>query len=349
MFSISFPLIWLVEFWNLFHMSRQEGESKDILIKHLRAELDDLKASNRKMEELNSAAAALEINYKILKEEKEKIETEGHSKANAVSNGLTEAESELELIRDELTSASKVRNELITTLNKLKADLDILEQKEQTAEGKLKEMDSFIEEGEYTKQQLEEDINARRREVAELKNRLDTVEKDQLSLDERISKMRLNKSNQMTLLIDLDGERAQIERIRADRLKDRERLSNQYAVKEDELAESNDKLGSLREKQGLITAEIKRMQIAAKEIEIKCLEEEDVREQISANISTREGQLKEINDHIHRERQLKDKSTSRINDEIEISEKLANDSEKLNTALKRISDTYSRVTNFSKN
>jgi chromosome segregation ATPase len=56
--------------------SKQGGESREILIKHLRAELEELKYSAKKFEELNHAMVTLENNYRILKEEKDKSERE---------------------------------------------------------------------------------------------------------------------------------------------------------------------------------------------------------------------------------------------------------------------------------
>jgi len=48
------------------------GESRDVLIKHLKMELEELKNSSRKFNELYEVLVSLEESYKILKEEKKK-------------------------------------------------------------------------------------------------------------------------------------------------------------------------------------------------------------------------------------------------------------------------------------
>ena len=85
------------------------------------------------------------------------------------------------------------------------------------------------------------------------------------------------------------------------------------------------------------------MQIASKELEIKRLEEEESREGITRSLNDKESRLKEINDSIMREREAKDRAGSSHNDAREVAEKHQHESVRLNDALQRISNTYTKV------
>lgn len=322
---------------------RQDGESKDILIKHLRVELEDLRASSRKMEDLNAASIALENNYKTLKSEKEKMEVEGQTKTVSILEGIREAEQESKKLRTEYLENEKQQIDLVSQMERRQAELDMLEQKEQTFDSKLNDMNRTLEDTVAVKDNASFEIDAKKRELAELRARLQTVEKDQTALDERISKMRLDCNTQKTSMIDLEAERKRLEQQRQDRLNERERLTSQYNANDIQFGQVTSKLSSLEERKCILEAEMKKLQISSKELEIKRLEEENNRESIMKDINHKEGNLKELNDGILAERDLKIRAGSSVNDLREVNEGLYQRGAKLQEALNRVSSTYTQV------
>lgn len=71
--------------------------------------------------------------------------------------------------------------------------------------------------------------------------------------------MRLNRSNQTKVLIDLDGEGKKLDQTRRIRLQERERLTTSYNIKEGELQRVSSNLLTLEERRGLLDSEMKKM------------------------------------------------------------------------------------------
>jgi hypothetical protein len=214
--------------------NKQSGESREILIKHLRAELEELRYSAKKFEELNHAMVTLENNYRILKDEKDKSEKEAQIKSLTIEEGIREGECDMRDLKEEYLEVDKTSNEAYTQLQNLRSELEFLEQKELITGSKLEEMNRIIEDSLIFKDNSSTELDILRKEIAELKANVTAIEKDQLSLDERISKLRQAKTNQKSNLIDLETEEARLINLKEERLRERDRLANNYSMRETE-------------------------------------------------------------------------------------------------------------------
>lgn len=326
--------------------SKQGGESREILIKHLRAELEELKYSAKKFEELNHAMVTLENNYRILKEEKDKSEREAQLKALTIEEGIKEAETDLVELRDEFQEADRISNEAQTQLQNLRSQLEFLEQKEMITGNKLEEMNRVIEDSLIFKDRSEADLDILKKDISELRANVVAIEKDQSSLDERISKLRQAKSSQKGNLIDLETEEQRLLIQREEKLRERDRLSNNFTARETNVRNLSQNLSTLEERSDIVNNEIKKMNIAIKELEIRRLEEEAIGEEISQQINSKEAVLKQLEDQIQSADLSKEKLVNSVNDQKDNLEKNQRDSDKLSTSLKRLMETHTKVLFF---
>ena len=92
------------------------GESRDVLIKHLKMELDELKNSSRKFNELYEVLVSLEESYKILKEEKKRNEEDQKYKSADQLERISEATNEL---RNRKTDFQARNGEVIDIRNRV--------------------------------------------------------------------------------------------------------------------------------------------------------------------------------------------------------------------------------------
>jgi transcription termination factor NusB len=99
----------------------------------------------------------------------------------------------------------------------------------------------------------------------------------------------------------------------------------------------------LEERSDIVNNEIKRMNIALKELEIRRLEEEATTEEISKHINHREADLKLLDDSIKTADLEKERLVNSVNDQKDDLDKNQRDSDKLSSSLKRLMETHTKV------
>ena len=100
------------------------GESRDVLIKHLKMELDELRVSSRKFNELYEVLVNLENSYKILKEEKKRSEDDQKVRTADQLERISEATNELKQKKSEFQSRNTEMIDLRNRIERLRSDVE---------------------------------------------------------------------------------------------------------------------------------------------------------------------------------------------------------------------------------
>lgn len=106
------------------------------------------------------------------------METEAQTKTVSILEGIREAEQEFKRRRQDYLEVERKQNELAAEVSSKQAELDMLEQKEQNFDYRLNTMNQELDGAGVVKDGNVMEVDAKKRELAELRTRLENVEND---------------------------------------------------------------------------------------------------------------------------------------------------------------------------
>jgi hypothetical protein len=111
-------------------LNADHGESRDVLIKHLKMELEELKNSSRKFNELYEVLVSLEESYKILKEEKKRNEDEQKHRTADQLEAMSEATTELRAKKIDFQARNSEATDIRNRVDRLRNEVEHKEHQE---------------------------------------------------------------------------------------------------------------------------------------------------------------------------------------------------------------------------
>ena len=324
-------------------MSYAKSESRSTLIRHLRNELDEVKKSCEKYEELNGSMVALENNLKAMKEEKE-IEThEANLKCNELQANIRECELLLTELKEEHKEGERAGTEAKNHMERINSDIAFMESKETSLIDKLENLSGFLNELQNNHASLRDGNDVVKKELAEMKANLTAIEKEQLNMEEKISKMSLNKKTLITELQDLETKEKRLFQLKTEREIERDNLGVLYSKKAARLDELNKDLSQLEEHDLALDNERKRIRHANEEINQKRIQEETTINDIRAELNSLESKTKQVDDAYRTEETEFIKATDTLNDHKERNINISREVDKLKACLYGMEELCGKV------
>lgn len=146
------------------------GESRDVLIKHLKMELDELRVSSRKFNELYEVLVSLENSYKILKEEKKRSEDDQKSRTADQLERISTATNELRIKKNEFQGINGEAIDLRNRLERLRSDVEHKEHQETVMNEKIAELGRNLSSASDLREQLKQGSDDLKRDTSNLRN-----------------------------------------------------------------------------------------------------------------------------------------------------------------------------------
>lgn len=324
-------------------MSYAKSESRSTLIRHLRNELDEVKKSCEKYEELNGTMVALENNLKSMKEEKEVESYEANIKCNELLGNIRECELLLGELKEEHKEGERATSEAKNHMERINSDIAFMESKENSLIEKLENLSGFLNELQNNHVSLRDGNDVVKKELAEMKSNLTAIEKEQLNMEEKISKMSLHKKTLITELQDLEVKEKRLYQLKTEREIERDNLGVLYSKKAARLDELNKDLGQLEEHDLAFENERKRIRNANEEINMKRIQEETTINEIRAELNSLESKTKQIDDAYRTEEAEFIKVTDSLNDQKEKHINISREADKLKACLYGMEELCGKV------
>jgi len=324
-------------------MSYGKTESRTTIIRHLRNELDDVKKSCEKYEELNGAMVALENNLKSLKEEKESENQEAQLKCQELTNSIRDAESLITELKEECREGEKAAADAKTHMERLNSDLSFVEAKEAGLLEKLGNLSAFITDLQNSNNTLRDGTDVVKKELAQMKSNMTGIEKELLSVEEKISKANLAKKGLEVELLELESKEKRLALLRTDRDIERDNLTLLFDKKNNRLADLNAQYANLQEQEVSLNNERNRIRSATEDNFTKRMHEESIASEIRADLHNLESKTKHVDDEYRLEEAEYVKAADQLNDQREKNTNLTREVEKLKACLFGMEELAGRV------
>jgi len=324
-------------------MSQANAQSRTTIIRHLRNELDDVKKSCEKYEELNGAMVALENNLKALKDEKEAENQEAQLKCQELTSSIRDAESLISELKEECKEGERAAAEAKTHMERLNSDLGFVEAKEAGLVEKLNSLSSFITELQNNNNSLRDGTDVVKKELAEMKSNMTGIEKEQLSLEEKISKGNLQKRSLQNQLLELESKEKRLAHLKNDKDMERDNLTLLFDKKSNRLADLDAQLKHLEEQEQSLNNERNRIRSAFDDNSQKRQHDESIASEIRADLHKVESDTKHVDDNLRTEEAEYIKAADLLNDQREKNAGLTREIEKLKACLFGMEELCGRV------
>lgn len=321
----------------------QSTESRTTLIRHLRHELESVKTSCAKYEQLNATMTELEHSIKSLRDEREAEGETAHARERDLTERIREAEALHAELREEVKEADSAASEQKAKLDKLSSELGFLDGKEAGLTQKIENMSGFIEELAANHAALKDSIDFTRKEVAEMKANNQSLEKEQVSLEEKIAKQTFTKKTLLATLSDLELTEKRISMNKTEKHLEKEQTTLKLQRKMDQLMDLNNTLANLEEQAQYVDSERKRINEAHSDIEGKRTMEEIVFTDMQGDVNNLETRCRNTDDEQRSEDQRCARACDSFNDERERVEKNQRDAERLKHALSNMENISNKV------
>ena len=330
-------------------MSFAKNDSRATLIRHLRNELDDVKKSCEKYEELNAAMVTLENNLKALKEEKDAENQEAQLKCQDLMTSIKEAEILVTELREECKEGEKVASDVRNQMERVNSDLAFMESKETALTEKIEGLSAFITELNNNRNNLREGTDLVKKELVEMKSNFAMNEKDQLDFEERLSKLNLQKRARQTELADLETKEKRFALLKGEREIERDQLTVLFNKKTARLSDLTWEIGQLENQDLDLTKERAVIKSAVEQVGKKQMQEEQVANETRGEIHSLENKINHIDDEQRVEDANYIKAADLLNDEKEKNAQLAREGEKLKACLYSLEELCGKVSFASAN
>jgi len=324
-------------------MSYGSGESRSILIKRLRSELQDVKQACEKYEQLNSQMTTLENNLRYLKEEKDQANDDSQRKCADLMDRIRDSENEIAELKDEFKEGDRAASDAKSAMEKLNSELAVIEGKQNSLVQKTDSLASYLEELASSQSQLKGSCDSLKKEVAEMKANYTAIDKDQMSLEEKLSKMNLNKRNLQNVLLDLENTEKRLLHLKAERELERDQAANHYSKKEANLSDLNQQLKQLEQQELQLTNERKKVLQANTDINNKRMQEESIQAEIRGELNSIDSRLKTLEDEQRTEDLAYSRMGDSLNDEKDRNERQIREAERLKAILFSNEELNARV------
>lgn len=319
------------------------NDSRATMIRHLRNELEEVKKSCEKYEELNATMTILENNLKAIKEEKDTDNEESQAKCYELSERIREADRVLADLKEEYKEGERAASEAKVQYERINTDLIYTEDKEKALEQRLHHLSTFLDELNNNQASMKEGIDIIKREVAEIKSNLSSIEKEQIAYEEKNSKLSLTKRNLQTIFSELDTGEKRLLLQRNERDTDREQLGVQLDKKADLLEEMNNEYNELYDQEQAIVNERSKIREATDQVSEKHHQQEVEMTQLRAELNNLDSKIKNLDDEFRGEEQAFTRAADALNDQKERNEKLVREQEKFKACLFNLEELSSKV------
>lgn len=321
----------------------QSSESRSTLIKHLRHELENVKESCAKYEQLNAAMTELEHGIKSIKEEKDAENEAASTRDREIAEKIREAEVLHAELREESREAEQIAAENKTKLEKLNSELAFLDGKEAGLAQKIENISGFIEDLSANHNNLKDGIDFTKKELAEMKANFSNIEKEQMTIEDKLSKHTLSKKNLLATLADLEATERRLSQLKTEKAIEKDQTTLRLQKKLNQLMDLNTTLAQLEEQSQYVDAERKRIHEAHVETEHKRVQEESVLTDMQGDLNNLETKCRNTDDEQRIEDQKFTKACDSLNDERERFEKNQREAEKLRVAYENMETICGRV------
>ena len=313
------------------------------MIRHLRNELEEVKKSCEKYEQLNATMTILENSLKAIKEEKDADNDEAQFKLHDLAEKSREAERMLIDLREEHKDAERAASEAKVHYDRISSDLMFAEDKENSLQMKINNIAAYLDELSNNQASLKDGVDIIKKEVAELKSNISNIEREQIAAEERNSKLSLTKRNHQTLLAELEGAEKRLLQQRADKENERNQLKVLLDKKDDLVEDLSNELGQLEDQDQEIVTERRKIQEATQAVSEKRQLQEVEMTQIRAEINNLESKTKNIEDEYRTEEQGYNRAADSLNDQKDRNEKLVRENDKFKSCLFSLEELGSKV------
>jgi chromosome segregation ATPase len=319
------------------------NDSRATMIRHLRNELEEVKKSCEKYEELNATMTILENNLKAIKEEKDTENEESQLKCYELSERIREADRVLADLKEEYKEGERAASEAKVQYERINSDLIYTEDKEKALEQRLHHLSTFLDELNNNQASMKEGIDVIKREVAEIKSNLASIEKEQISFEEKNSKLNLTRRNHLTTLSELETAEKRLLQLRNERDADREQLAVQLNKKAELLEDMNQEYNELDDQEQAIVNERSKIKEATDQVSEKRHQQEVEMTQVRAELNNLDSKIKNLDDEYRGEEQAFTRAADALNDQKERNEKLVREQEKFKACNFNLEELSSKV------
>lgn len=313
------------------------------MIRHLRNELEEVKKTCEKFDQLNGTMISLENNLRSLKEEKEAENLEYQLKCQELTNNIREAESIVAELREECKDGERVANEARAHMERVTADLAFVEAKERTLSEKLETVAACLTDLQNNHNNFKDGTDLVKREVAEMKANLTAIEKDTLGVEERISKLTLTRRNRLAELNELEAKERRLLQTRNERETEKAQLTVHFNSRNTKSLELNSQLAQLEEAELQVESERARIRQALNDVLARYQQEEGLSNEIRAEIHNTESHIKQVDDEQRAEDSNFIKAADRFNDSKERQEVVLKEAERLKACLFSLEELCGKV------
>lgn len=313
------------------------------MIRHLRNELEEVKKSCEKYEELNATMTILENNLKAIKEEKDTENEESQAKCYELSERIREADRVLADLKEEYKEGERAASEAKVQYERINTDLIYTEDKEKALEQRLHHLSTFLDELSGNQASMKDGIDVIKRELAEVKTSLASIEKEQIAYEEKNSKLNLTKRNHQTTLSELETSEKRLLQLRNERDADREQLGAQLDKKAELLEEMNIEYNELYDQEQAIVNERSKIKEATDQVSEKRHQQEVEMTQLRAELNNLDSKIKNLDDEYRGEEHAFARAADALNDQKERNEKLVREQEKFKACLFNLEELSSKV------
>ena len=327
-------------------MSYAQTESRTTVIRHLRNELEEVKKTCEKFDQLNGSMITLENNLRSLKEEKEAEQLEYQLKCQELTNNIREAEGLVTELREECKDGERVANEARAHMDRVTADLAFVEAKERSLSEKLETVAACLTDLQSNHNNFKDGTDLVKKEVAEMKANLTAIEKDTLGVEERISKLTLARRNKLAELNDLEAKERRLLQTRNERDVEKGQLGIHFNSRNNRAIELNSQLANLEEAELQVESERARIRQAINEVISRHNQEEGLSNEIRAEIHNTESHIKQVDDEQRVEDSNFIKAADRFNDSKERQEIVLKEAERLKACLFSLEELCGKVCSF---
>lgn len=321
----------------------QSVESRSTFIRHLRNELESVKESCAKYESLNSTMTQLEHNIKTLRDEKETAAESSLLRDRDLADKIMEAERLMAELREEVKDADQASVESKARLDKLNSEIVFMDGKEEGLRQKNDNLTTFIDELVMAHDSIKDEIEATKKDLAEYKVKMTNSEREQIEMEERVSKLALIKKNLLASLNDHESTERRLTQLKAERLSERDQASVSLQKRSEGFREMNMNAGQLEDENFSVDTDRKRIRDAQVETENRRIQEETLYTDLQADMNSIESRCKNLDDEHRIEDQRWIKAGDAFNDERERSERAHKELHKVKDALDNMDGLCGKV------
>jgi len=179
---------------------------RDDLIKHLKTELQELKNSSQKFNDLYDMLVQLEQSYHILREEKKRNEGVHMNQSNDYIEQITEATEQLKRIKEDHQGRCNEMIDLRNKYDRLNNEVETKQEVEATNYERLAVLKSQNDEVVVARNQIKDDCEQLRLLISNIRNSNLIYERDLIKSEVRVSQTQKNTLLRQNDIVKLDSE-----------------------------------------------------------------------------------------------------------------------------------------------